>query len=183
MPTGGVAPVYYGSGRMPECSCWIGAGQRSRSERPAPGAMRKCARPSLPLVFTLANFFKHSEACLFCVRNGKRLQLVRRAEAGNNLAHGLPATRALRQLRRAQWPPKGEPPSAYFALSPAQFVFIERHKFNFVRPALCVEPFSTRISSRFFIRRQRLLSLKLNSSLAGRLLECLHAHGDLSRQF
>jgi hypothetical protein len=53
---------------------------------------------------------------------------VRRAEAGNDLAHRLFARRTLCQLRHAQRPAQREFPAAHLALAFAQLVFVKRHK-------------------------------------------------------
>ena len=84
----------------------------------------------LLLIFTLAEPFEHGEPGLFGVRDGQRLELVRRIEGGNDLAHRLFAGRTFRQLRRAQRPAQGELTAAHLAFAFAQLVFVKRHDFD-----------------------------------------------------
>ena len=84
----------------------------------------------LPLVFALAEAFIDLESGFLCVRDGQRLELVRRAEAGDDLAHRLLARRAFRQRRGGQRAVQRECPAARLALALANFVFVKRHKFQ-----------------------------------------------------
>ena len=86
---------------------------------------------SLSLVFALADFFKHGEPGLFRVGDGERLELVRRIEGGNDLAHRLFARRTMRQRLGRQRAAQGELAAAHLAVAFAQFVFVKRHEMNF----------------------------------------------------
>ena len=94
---------------------------------------------SLPLVFALFDFFEDGKARFFGIRNGQRLELVRRAEAGNNFANGLFARRALGQFRRAQGPLQRELAAADRASALAQFIFVKWHQNNVQRVSSNVE--------------------------------------------
>ena len=71
----------------------------------------------LPLVLALADLFEHGKPGLFGVRNGQRLELVRRIEGGNDLAHRLFARRAMRQRFGRERPAQRELPAAHLALA------------------------------------------------------------------
>ena len=93
----------------------------------------------MPFVFAFPELFKDGEAGLFGVGNGEGLELVRRAEGGNDLAHGSFARGTFGQFRRTQRAPEGERPAASLALAFAQFIFVKRHSCNFRRQARNVE--------------------------------------------
>ena len=82
----------------------------------------------LSFVFALAEALIDLEAGLLRVRDGERLKLVRRAEAGNDLAHRLFARRAFGQRLGGQRAVQRERPAAHLALAVADFVFVKRHK-------------------------------------------------------
>ncbi len=86
---------------------------------------------SLSLVFALADFFKHGEPGLFRVGDGKRLELVRRIEGGNDFVHRLFARRTMRQRLGRKRPAQREFPAAHLAVAFAQLVFVKRHEMNF----------------------------------------------------
>ena len=68
---------------------------------------------SLPFVFALAEPLKHAETGLLGVGKGRRLQLGRRAEAGNDLAHRLFTGRTMRERLGRQRPVQRELASAH----------------------------------------------------------------------
>lgn len=82
----------------------------------------------LPLVFALADFFEHGEPGLFCVRDGQRLEFVRRTETGKNFAHRLFARRTIRERLGRERTVQGEFPAADLAVAFAQFVFVKGHE-------------------------------------------------------
>ena len=92
-----------------------------------PGGDSNPQPASLPLVFTLAETLEHSEPGLLGVRNGQRLELVRRIEGGNDFAHRLFARRTMRQRFGRKWPAQREFPAADLAAALAQFVFVKGH--------------------------------------------------------
>jgi hypothetical protein len=71
----------------------------------------------LPLVFALAEFFIDLKAGLLRVREGDRLELVRRAEAGDDFAHRLFTRRTMREWLGRQRPVQGELPAADLAVA------------------------------------------------------------------
>ena len=81
----------------------------------------------LPLVFALADLFEHGEPGLLGVRDGERLELVRRIERGNDFAHRLLARRTMRQRLGRKRPAQGEFPAAHLAVAFAQLVFVKGH--------------------------------------------------------
>jgi hypothetical protein len=83
---------------------------------------------SLPFVFALAEFFIDLEAGFLGVREGDRLELVRRTEIGNDFAHRLPARGAVRERLGRKRTVQGELPAANLAVAFAQFVFVKRHQ-------------------------------------------------------
>jgi hypothetical protein len=83
---------------------------------------------SLPFVFALADFFQHGEPGLFRVRDGQRLELVRRIEGGNDFAHRLFARRTMRQRLGRERPAQGELAAANHAVAFAKLVFVKRHR-------------------------------------------------------
>ena len=87
----------------------------------------------LPFVFAFAHLFEHGEAGFLRVGDGERLELFRRTERGENLAHRLLARRAIRQRLGGQWAVQGEFSTAHLAVTFAQFVFVNRHSTNPVR--------------------------------------------------
>ena len=92
------------------------------------------SRPStnlLSLVFALADLFEHGEPRLLGVRNGQRLELVRRIEGGNDFAHRLFARRTMRQRLGRKRPAQGELSAADLAAAFAQLVFVKGHEMNF----------------------------------------------------
>jgi hypothetical protein len=94
---------------------------------------------SLSFILALADFFEHGESGLFGVRNGQRLELMRRVEAGDDFAHRLFARRTFGQFWRAQRPPQREPSAAHLALAFTQLVLVKRHDSNFDFQLLIVE--------------------------------------------
>jgi len=84
-------------------------------------------RASLPLVFALADLFKHGEPGLFRVGDGERLELVRRIEGGNDFAHRLFAGGTMRQRLGRKRTAQGEFSPADFAVAFAQFIFVKWH--------------------------------------------------------
>lgn len=68
------------------------------------------------------------EAGLLRVRDGQGLELVRRTEGGDDLAHRLLARRAVRERLGRERPVQGEFPAADLAVALAQFVFVKWHK-------------------------------------------------------
>ena len=93
----------------------------------------------LPLVFALAEFFIDLEAGFLRVREGDRLELLRRAEAGDDFAHRLFARRAMRERLGRQRPVQGEFPAADLAVAFAQFVFVKWHELKFEFRFCCNE--------------------------------------------
>lgn len=81
----------------------------------------------LPFVLPFAYALEHGEARLFGVRDGQRLEFHWRIERGNDLPHGLFARRALGQRPGGEGPSQGEFPATHFAVTLAEFVFVERH--------------------------------------------------------
>jgi hypothetical protein len=93
----------------------------------------------LPLVFTLAEPFINLEAGLLRVRDGQRLELVRRAEGGKNFLHRLFARRTMRERLGRKRTVQGELPAADFAVAFAQFVFVDGHEMKFNSNAVSQE--------------------------------------------
>ena len=85
----------------------------------------------LPFVFALAELFIDLKAGFLRVRKGDRLELLRRAEAGNDFAHRLFARRAIRERFGRQRTVQSEFPAADLAVAVTQFVFVKRHELNF----------------------------------------------------
>ena len=86
---------------------------------------------SLPFVFALADFFEDGEPGLFRVRDGERLELVRRTEIGKDFAHRLAARGTIRERFGRERTVQREFPAADFAVAFAKFVFVKRHEMNF----------------------------------------------------
>lgn len=82
---------------------------------------------SLSFVFALAEAFINFETGFLRVGDGKRLELVRRAEGRENLAHRLFARRTFRQWFGRKRAVQRERPATDLALALADFVFVKRH--------------------------------------------------------
>lgn len=91
-------------------------------------SVRRIPTFSLPLIFAFAKSFIDLEAGLFRVRDGERLELVRRTEIGKDFAHRLFARRTIRERLGRERTVQGEFPAADLAVAFAQFVFVEGHR-------------------------------------------------------
>lgn len=86
---------------------------------------------SLPFIFALADFFEHGETRLFRVREGHRLELLRRTETGDDFADRLFAGRTIRKWSGGKGTVQREFSAADLAAAFAQFIFVKRHEKNF----------------------------------------------------
>jgi hypothetical protein len=98
----------------------------------SPGARILALAGLLPLIFALADLLEHGEAGFFRVRDGERLELVRRTETGKDFAHRLFARRTIRERLGRKRAVQGEFSAAHLAVAFAQFVFVKRHEMNLV---------------------------------------------------
>lgn len=82
----------------------------------------------LLLVFAFADSFKHGKPRFFCIGDRKRLEFVRRAETGNDFAHGFFTGRTFFQRRGGERTVQRKFATANHATTFAQFIFVKRHK-------------------------------------------------------